>query len=77
MKRIIINFGDDVKPEDALVLVYGVVKDGRISNNGKNYCYVTEFSGGEFKSPHDVYAKRNSNVSDTFDVRQALEAENG
>ncbi len=75
MKRIIINFGDDVKPEDALVLVYGVVKDGRISNNGKNYCYVTEFSGGEFKAPHDVYAKRNSNVSDTFDVRKALEAE--
>ena len=73
MKRIIINFGDDVDAVDALVLVYAVAKEGRISNNRKNYCYITKFSKSESKSEHTVYAKRNSDISDTFDVRRALE----
>jgi len=75
MKRIIINLGDDVNAVDALALVYAVVKGGRVSNDGKNYCYITKFSEPEFKSEYTVYAKRNSDISDTFDVRKALGGE--
>jgi len=40
--------------------VYSVIKQGRISNDGKAYCYLTRFDTGI-----TVVAKRNKN-SDTF-----------
>lgn len=63
MGKITIRFDDNVDAELALKCVFSVVKDGRISDDGKSYCYVTSFGDEYF-----VYANRNSDVSDTFQV---------
>lgn len=68
MKRIIINFSDEVHPELAMELVLAVIKLGRIANNGKNYCYIYETTYG-----CRISADRNSDVSDTFRVWNVVE----
>jgi hypothetical protein len=45
MGRIIINNRTELSEEDAILLVYQVIKMGRISNDGKQYCYVSAFGG--------------------------------
>ena len=46
MTKIIIENRTD-KPDSHIVrLVASVIENGRVSNNGKQYCYVTAFSNG-------------------------------
>lgn len=42
-RRITITVEDDIDDLTALHLVYSVVHLGRISNFGKQYCYLTAF----------------------------------
>lgn len=47
MGRIIIDIKDSISPSTALFLVECVIGEGRISNNGKSYCYATSFQVGK------------------------------
>lgn len=42
--RIHLDIRDGIPPEIALECVKQVVAEGRVSNNGKMYCYATKFS---------------------------------
>lgn len=44
MKEIRIKYDDDISDELASQLVWSVINQGKISNEGKSYCYATEFS---------------------------------
>jgi hypothetical protein len=63
MKKFILDNQSDLSMEVFLRLVEKVVSMGRISNNGKQYCYVTSFDvqGKEYF----IYTKLNKK-SDTF-----------
>lgn len=41
--RIIINNESSCTAEEALIVVKRVISDGRVSNEGKQYCYVGTF----------------------------------
>ena len=41
--KIHLDIRDDISPTIALECVREVVADGRVSNNGKMYCYATQF----------------------------------
>lgn len=41
--RLIINNESSCAAEEALIVVKRVISDGRISNEGKQYCYATTF----------------------------------
>lgn len=49
MGRIIINNNSSAGDDVAVALVLDVVNEGRISNNGKQYCYCTKYSINGFK----------------------------
>ena len=51
MKEIRIKYDDEISDELALRLVLSVIHEGKISNEGKSYCFVTVFnvSGAEYK----------------------------
>ena len=51
MKEIRIKCDNDISDELALRLVLSVIHEGKISNEGKSYCFVTVFnvSGTEYK----------------------------
>jgi len=49
MGRIIIN-SEGIDDENALIYVTQVVNQGKISNNEKQYCYVTRFNNGVYVS---------------------------
>jgi hypothetical protein len=49
MSRIIIN-SKGIDDETALIYVTQVVNQGKISNNEKQYCYVTRFNNGVYVS---------------------------
>lgn len=63
-RRIIINISGDMPEERALNYVASVISSGRISDNGKSYCYCTEFLGNVL-----VIAKA-TKTSDIFNVYQ-------
>lgn len=44
MKEIRIKHDDDISDELASQLVLSVINQGKISNEGKSYCYVTVFN---------------------------------
>ena len=44
--RLIINIQDDTSIKDALLCIYEVIKLGRVSGNGKSYCYCSKFNDG-------------------------------
>lgn len=45
MSRIIINNNsNNLHDEEALELVRSIILGGRVSDNGKQYCYATRFS---------------------------------
>ena len=46
MADILIHKSDDISDYDALLHIQSVIRDGRISNNEKSYCYVTKFADG-------------------------------
>ena len=60
--KIIIDIRDNIPSTDALMKVAQVIEDGRTSNNGKNYCWLTAWNDGV-----NIYSKRNKQ-SDTFTV---------
>lgn len=45
--KLIIDNQSDLTMEEALEYVLTVVQQGKISNNGKQYCYVTTFKKSE------------------------------
>lgn len=51
MKEIRIKYDDYISDELASRLVLSVINQGKISNEGKSYCYVTVFkvNGTEYK----------------------------
>lgn len=51
MKEIRIKYDDDISDELASRLVLSVINQGKISNEGKSYCYVTVFklNGTEYQ----------------------------
>ena len=63
--KIIIHY-DGVSDVDALLYVKQVVSKGRISNDGKQYCYCTLFNNDA-----EVYADKTARGTDTFMVRKA------
>ncbi len=46
MGKIAVTFEDNIDPQEALSYVKKVVGQGRISNNNKQYCYLTTFESG-------------------------------
>ena len=44
MKEIRIKYDDDISDELASRLVLSVIHEGKISNEGKSYCYATVFN---------------------------------
>ena len=63
MDKLIIK-ADGVDMETALVYASGVVQQGRISDDGKAYCYATVFGR---EGSIVAYAKRNKD-SDTITI---------
>lgn len=51
MKEIRIKYDDDISDELASQLVWIVINQGKISNEGKSYCFATVFkvNGTEFQ----------------------------
>lgn len=65
MNKIIIHNNTDLSDDVALLLVLEIVKRGRVSNNGKQYCYVGrfEYDGTEYVVFSDLNKK-----SDKFSI---------
>lgn len=47
MKEIRIKYDDNISDELASQLIWSVINQGKISNEGKNYCFVTVFEVNE------------------------------
>ena len=62
MSKIIIDNRSDLTIDEALARVASVIAKGRISGDGKNYCYATAWPDGT-----NVFAAR-SVSNDTFVV---------
>ena len=62
MSKIIIN-AEGVTDDMALHLVGDVIKQGKISNDNSQYCYVSIFNDG-----HRVYADKTKSGTYTFKV---------
>lgn len=60
MRKIYITIKNDITDQQALELVLDVIKDGKISNNGKCYCYCTQIH------KNVIYANKRKN--DTFTI---------
>ena len=54
-KRITITIEDNIPDADALQCVMQVVEGGKISGNGKYYCYATMFKHPKHKEEIAVY----------------------
>lgn len=65
MERLIINNKSDLSMEVCLDLCRRVVRQGRISANGTQYCYATRFYYNE--SFYVVYSNLNKG-SDSFTI---------
>lgn len=51
MKEIRIKYDDDISDELASRLIWSVINQGKISNEGKSYCFATVFkvNGTEYQ----------------------------
>lgn len=49
MSRIILNNKSSAPDDIALAFVIDCIRAGRISNEGKQYCYATRYSSGSEK----------------------------
>ena len=63
--RIEIDIRDGIAPEVALVCVEKVVREGRVSNDGKSYSWATTFRYGDEKV---AVITRNYRKNDCFIV---------
>jgi hypothetical protein len=43
MEKLIINNKSELPMEQVLEIAQAIVRQGRMSNNGKQYCYLTSF----------------------------------
>jgi len=50
MPRIIINNNTTCTDQQALEVVLAVIKEGKISNSGKDYCYCSTFKNPRVSS---------------------------
>ena len=66
MGRIIVNNRSDLSDYEAMELVMMVLANGRISNDGKQYCYLTAFRSQKYHVVSDLRKK-----SDSFIVYKA------
>jgi len=57
MSRLIINYDSSIETERALQIVVAVVCQGRVSNNGRQFCYVTTFKKGKGMCVSDLTRK--------------------
>ena len=57
MSKLIIDNRSDLQDEAAILLVGTIIRMGRISNDDKQYCYYTTFSGGKYGVSTDLNAK--------------------
>lgn len=64
MSKIIIHNDSELNDDSAVTYVMAVLRNGRISEEGKSYCYGTVWQNGV-----QVFARRNKK-SDTFYVTQ-------
>jgi len=62
MGKIIIN-SECIDDSSALTYVLKVILQGKISNEGTQYCYITQFESG-----HKVYADKTKSGTYTFRV---------
>jgi hypothetical protein len=51
--KIHIEIRNDIDPITALYKVKQVIEQGKISNDGKNYCWINEWSDGIIVSTRD------------------------
>lgn len=68
MTRIIINNSSDASDLETLEMVKEVVLSGRVSNQGKQYCYLTVFqlASRDDKTRHYSVASFLNKKSDVF-----------
>ena len=66
-QRIEIDIRDGIAPDVALACVANVVSAGRISNDGKSYCFATTFSCDDEKI---VVYTRDNRKNDCFIVKK-------
>ena len=72
-EKLIIRNQSDLSMAEVLTLAQSVVIDGRVSGDGKSYCYLTRFGVGEFNGIM-CYAQRNKK-SDTLTFWRETKAE--
>jgi DNA-binding XRE family transcriptional regulator len=70
MKKLIIDNRSRMSMSDALTLIQDVVKRGKVSNNGKQYCYLTKFKYR--RSVYTVSSTLNA-TSETLIIREENE----
>lgn len=63
MRKITIEIDDDIEDLGALWATLNVVRYGRVSDNGRQYCFVTTFKDGV-----EVFARRTRAGTDVFHV---------
>lgn len=64
MRKIYITINNDITDEQALELVLEVIQQGRISNEGKSYCYCTRIGNNL------ILADKKKN--DTFRIEKSI-----
>ena len=59
MGKIIIDNRSDLSDSDAIQLVIDVIREGRICNDGKQYCYLTGYrcTRGNYQVSTDLNKK--------------------
>lgn len=71
MGKMIINNQSDLLDQDVLPYISAVIKQGRISDDNKQYCYVTVFHGDVYGEDMEIaVSSRKNKRSDRFVVTQ-------
>lgn len=75
MSRVIVNIRDGVSQEDAIRCVLRVIEDGRVSKDGKSYCFHSTFilAGVNKTTRTEVAAYLTKKGNDSFDVWKGTE----
>lgn len=68
MNKIIINNKTKLNDEEALKLVLSVIAKGRISGNGKCYCYASGFRTSRNFSKNEIFVYAEKRKNDIFTI---------
>jgi hypothetical protein len=60
MGRIIINNKSDLPDVDVVYLVARIINNGRVSNNGKQYCYLATHQDDKYHIVSDLRKRSDS-----------------